>query len=215
MWRIVLSSTCNTNIVGHDGFPFGAQAICKRIFIYDVVLRPVTPLKGSIDIGNTHKGVYPYNSDPVLLAGFSRQYRHRNVYWTGGVNILNRKPSIYPTNNSFSIDLETMRTPCVQCSLAMIVLVHSTNVHGLSSPATSAPNKSNRNKPIRKIAIVGSGIAGLSLAHAFENSPDLFAIGDGSPIKVTVYDARPSLNYEAGAGVQLNGGKAIHGWTTS
>jgi hypothetical protein len=64
-------------------------------------------------------------------------------------------------------------------------------------------------RPIRNVAIVGSGISGLSLAHALENSPDLFAYGDGSPIQVMVYDARSSLNYEAGAGVQINGGMFI------
>jgi hypothetical protein len=94
---------------------------------------------------------------------------------------------------------DEMRTISAACLWSLLVL-HSTNVYvnGLSTP-----------RPIRKVAIVGSGIAGLSLAHAFENSPDLFALGDGSPIEVTVYDARPSLNYEAGAGVQLNGGMVV------
>lgn len=106
--------------------------------------------------------------------------------------------------------LETMRTPIEYLSLAFTILLHSTNVHGLSSPASTSPTSTNRSaKPIRNIAIVGSGITGLSLAHALENSPDLFACGDGSPIQATVYDARPSLNYEAGAGVQLNGGKEV------
>ena len=97
------------------------------------------------------------------------------------------------------------------CYVVLTILVYScsTNVHGLSSPTTTTPTKTIRNKPIRNIAIVGSGIAGLSLAHAFENSPDHFACGDGTQIQVTVYDSRSSLNYEAGAGVQLNGGKAV------
>lgn len=82
--------------------------------------------------------------------------------------------------------------------LGLIVLCCAAVVHSLSTQ-----------KPIRNVAIVGSGISGLSLAHALENSPNLFAFGDGSPIQVTVYDARSSLNYEAGAGVQINGGTFI------
>lgn len=75
----------------------------------------------------------------------------------------------------------------------------ATATHGLAPP-----------QPIRKVAIVGSGIAGLSLAHALENSPNLQ--GNGEPIEVTVYDSRSSLNYEAGAGVQLNGGEIVYGY---
>jgi hypothetical protein len=104
-----------------------------------------------------------------------------------------------------------MMTPTVYSYLVLPILVHfcATCVHGLSSPTAATPTTTIGNKPIRNVAIVGSGIAGLSLAHAFENSPGLFACGDGTPIQVTVYDARSSLNYEAGAGVQLNGGKPV------
>jgi hypothetical protein len=49
------------------------------------------------------------------------------------------------------------------------------------------------------------------LAHALENSPSLRGDTDAVPIQVTIYDARSSLNYEAGAGVQLNGGTIRHG----
>jgi hypothetical protein len=49
------------------------------------------------------------------------------------------------------------------------------------------------------------------LAHALENSPSLRGDTDAVPIQVTIYDARSSLNYEAGAGVQLNGGTVRHG----
>lgn len=81
---------------------------------------------------------------------------------------------------------------------ALCGVLLATAAHGLAPPP----------QPIRKVAIVGSGIAGLSLAQALENSPNLQ--GNGEPIEVTVYDSRPSLNYEAGAGVQLNGGEILY-----
>lgn len=76
--------------------------------------------------------------------------------------------------------------------------------------------------PIQKVAIIGSGICGLSLAHALENSeacakPFIDAKGalneksdEGSGkfgIEAHVFDSRESLNYKAGAGLQLTGGR--------
>jgi FlaA1/EpsC-like NDP-sugar epimerase len=84
-------------------------------------------------------------------------------------------------------------------TFAVLLIQQCTVIQCLSSTAIRTQ------QPIQRIAIVGSGIAGLSLAHALENSPDLR--GDGAPIQVTLFDARPSLNYEVGAGVQLNGGE--------
>jgi 2-polyprenyl-6-methoxyphenol hydroxylase-like FAD-dependent oxidoreductase len=63
-------------------------------------------------------------------------------------------------------------------------------------------------QPIQRVAIIGTGIAGLSLAHALENSPELARAAPGSTIEVSLFDSRPSFDFNAGAGVQLNGGKS-------
>lgn len=72
--------------------------------------------------------------------------------------------------------------------------------------------------PIKKIAVIGCGISGLSIAHALENSPSCaqpciekgLSQTDNSSfgIQVHLFDARPSLNFKAGAGIQLTGGLA-------
>ncbi|KAG7355917.1 FAD-binding monooxygenase [Nitzschia inconspicua] len=68
-------------------------------------------------------------------------------------------------------------------------------------------------KPVKRVCIVGAGIAGLSLAHALTNSPSLMegiSIPEGD-LEVSIFDSRKSLDYTAGAGVQLNGGMACLG----
>jgi len=93
--------------------------------------------------------------------------------------------------------METHRR-CFRLSVLLLLLLLSTCVvrqsHGLAAP----------NKPIQRIAIVGSGISGLSVAHALTNSykhstTDAFDCVD-------IFDARPGLDTTAGAGIQLNGG---------
>jgi len=65
--------------------------------------------------------------------------------------------------------------------------------------------------PIRRVAIVGGGIAGLSLAHALKNSPSLCSKEDADKLEVTIFDSRAYLDYQVGSGVQLNGGMAVLG----
>mmetsp|Transcript_56411 Transcript_56411/g.136888 ORF Transcript_56411/g.136888 Transcript_56411/m.136888 type:complete len:741 (+) Transcript_56411:1029-3251(+) len=76
----------------------------------------------------------------------------------------------------------------------------------MSSPSSSASSADTTTivKPIKKICIVGAGIAGLSLAHGLINSHD----HDDDEIEVSIFDSRPQLDSLAGSGVQLNGGIA-------
>lgn len=76
--------------------------------------------------------------------------------------------------------------------------------HGLSATTRRQPNK-----PVQRIAIIGSGISGLSVAHALLNNPSrkaAFALD-----AVEIFDARASLDISAGAGIQLNGGLSVLG----
>jgi salicylate hydroxylase len=65
-------------------------------------------------------------------------------------------------------------------------------------------------RPVRRVAIVGAGISGLSVAHALVNSPRQTAASNLIET-VDIFDARPSLDTTAGAGIQLNGGLAVLG----
>jgi hypothetical protein len=97
-------------------------------------------------------------------------------------------------------------TRCWQLWTSLICLCSLQLTHSWSLDASSK----SRQKPIERVAIIGAGIAGLSLAHAINNSPSL---SDGSPgsFEVSIFDSRKSLDYTAGSGVQLNGGMAVLG----
>jgi len=84
-------------------------------------------------------------------------------------------------------------------------LLHSLLCATVTNSLSNTPIQNKQQ--IQKVAIVGSGIAGLSLAHALENSPSLSQ--EQTPIQATLYDSRPSLDFQAGAGVQLNGGMTV------
>jgi salicylate hydroxylase len=70
------------------------------------------------------------------------------------------------------------------------------------------------NKPVKKVAVIGAGIAGLSVAHSFLNQ---VGSDSSSPtIAFDIFDRRPSFDAAAasssgGAGIQLNGGLSILG----
>ncbi|GKY96982.1 hypothetical protein MPSEU_000657100 [Mayamaea pseudoterrestris] len=61
----------------------------------------------------------------------------------------------------------------------------------------------NKPRPLKKVAIIGSGIAGLASAHALSSLlPDL---------EISIFDDRPNLDPLVGAGIQLNGGLKVLG----
>lgn len=64
-----------------------------------------------------------------------------------------------------------------------------------SSAATKVP------RPIKRVAIIGSAISGLGVAHALDSLSD-----DSDKIELSLFDARSKLNTQDGAGIQLNGG---------
>ena len=64
-------------------------------------------------------------------------------------------------------------------------------------------------KQVGKVAIVGGGIAGLSLAHALTNSIQNDA--EAKSIEVSIFDSRPEFDVLSGAGVQINGGMSVLG----
>jgi len=70
---------------------------------------------------------------------------------------------------------------------------------------------SNERRPAKRVAIVGTGIAGLSVAHALTNSPLLEQEYGSFAFDVSMFEARKKLDIKAGAGVQLNGGLAALG----
>lgn len=61
----------------------------------------------------------------------------------------------------------------------------------------SASSENNELQPVRKVAIIGSGICGLSLAHALLKSGD---------IEIEIFDSRTELDEKMGSGIQLTGG---------
>ena len=65
-------------------------------------------------------------------------------------------------------------------------------------------------RPVRNIAVIGAGIAGLATAHAISEKL-LSDDGNENLLNIQLFDSRPSLDPTAGAGVQLNGGLSVLG----
>lgn len=82
---------------------------------------------------------------------------------------------------------------------------------GVQAATSLSFASTKRTKSIQRIAIVGAGVSGLSLAHALKNSPRLAPNGENHDIEVTIFDSRKKLDYQAGSGIQLNGGMAVLG----
>lgn len=102
-----------------------------------------------------------------------------------------------------------MKLICILSIVQCLVLTS----HGLSTLLKRPEQKQRQlSTPIEKVAIIGSGIAGLSLAHALSSSSSLSTTSATSTntmspeIKTSIFDSRSSLNFESGAGVQINGG---------
>ena len=95
----------------------------------------------------------------------------------------------------------------------------SSTAAAATTTTTMGNNNNKNNKVIQNVAIVGAGIAGLTVAHGLVNSPNLRHSYDQSPqqsqqeqnFHVSLFDARSCLDTTAGAGVQLNGGLVILG----
>ena len=66
-------------------------------------------------------------------------------------------------------------------------------------------------RPLRRVAVIGSGVAGLSLAHALANESLLAKNNKSDGFQVSIFDARSNLNTKAGAGIQLSGGLKVLG----
>ena len=92
--------------------------------------------------------------------------------------------------------------------LALVLGSSRRPCHGWSAstpPPTATtinPSTTALVRPIRHVAVIGAGIAGLSVAHALLHN------NNNNHVTVDLYDARPSMNSASGggAGVQLNGG---------
>lgn len=94
-------------------------------------------------------------------------------------------------------------------SLPLVLLLGIFPIHSVCLSQGGATSGLDR-KPVRRVAVIGAGISGLSLAHALTNSDrSINRRAENENLEVSVFDSRESLDYSAGSGVQLNGGLAV------
>ena len=55
-------------------------------------------------------------------------------------------------------------------------------------------------QPVRRSAVIGGGISGLSVAHALQQRPGH---------EISIFESRKELDHISGAGIQVNGGLAV------
>jgi len=88
------------------------------------------------------------------------------------------------------------------CLLAFFGSNTCSEVNGLSFKDARKPAR----PAAKRVAIIGTGIAGLSVAHGLTNSPTLREQYGSCDFDVSLFEARKNLDTKGGAGVQLNGG---------
>ena len=77
-----------------------------------------------------------------------------------------------------------------------------------SSTMPSSSSSSTKSYPIKRVAIIGGGIAGLSFANALLSSSSTTTVARQSRrIEIDIYESRSNFKYEkSGSGIQLTGG---------
>lgn len=87
----------------------------------------------------------------------------------------------------------------IDSSCAFSPVKSFTKQSSFASSLSASTSTDNELQPVRKVAIIGSGICGLSLAHALLQSGD---------IEIEIFDSRTELDEKMGSGIQLTGGMA-------
>ena len=79
-------------------------------------------------------------------------------------------------------------------------LIRVANTQLKSTTLNDIPTKSTQQQPIERVAIIGAGIAGLSLAHALRSTNLMNDDGNAKPIQIDIFDSRQDLDEKSGSG---------------